>query len=342
MQKALHTLSVVSLVMVLLVMTAGSIVRMTGSGMGCPDWPKCFGYYIPPTDIATLTWQPERHFRKGNIIIKDEALLVAQYDFTTGHTFDPAPWQPYTKHDYALFNPVHTWIEFINRLLGALAGVPALFFLLGAVVYIRKDFVILLLAGAGIALLAFAAWLGKLVVDGNLVPHSITYHMFSALALTAVYTGAAVRLRKPSLAFSPMRNTVTVTLGVVALSLLLVQILMGTGVREEIDAMQQGGLTDRTRWVESLTWLFKVHRSFSLLVLGAMALFAVRVIQTRTISTWPRLVLAFVVIEVLAGMGLSYLGMPAVLQPVHLVIAALNFVVGLYVLLLYISKTRRA
>ena len=122
MKKYFLTISKTALVLVYLVIIAGALVRMTGSGMGCPDWPKCFGYYIPPTQLSELTWQPNSAFQKGQVIIKDEVLLVAKSDFKTGASFNSSTWEKYAKHDYAIFNVYHTWIEYINRLVGALGG----------------------------------------------------------------------------------------------------------------------------------------------------------------------------------------------------------------------------
>lgn len=339
MQQLLYRLSVAALVLVLLVMTAGSIVRMTGSGMGCPDWPTCFGYLIPPTDIETLTWRPGKAFKKGNIIIREDILLVAQYDFTTSEEFNAEPWEPYTKHDYAIFNPVHTWIEFINRLIGVLAGLPSLVLFILSIWYLNRDKWVFIASAAGLFLLGFAAWLGKMVVDGNLVPHSITYHMLSALALVLVYTFLTVRLKKITLAFAPLRNKTTVFIGVLAALFLLLQILAGTNVREQVDTLLRSGIADRSAWVESLNWLFKVHRSFSLVVLGMLIVFATRIIQTRTISTAPRYIVAMAMAEIIAGAGLAYLDFPALLQPLHLIAAALCFCALIYVLMLYIKKT---
>ena len=32
----------------------GGFVRVTGSGLGCPDWPLCYGKIIPPMNYHTL------------------------------------------------------------------------------------------------------------------------------------------------------------------------------------------------------------------------------------------------------------------------------------------------
>lgn len=339
MQRILYRLSIVSLVCTMLVMLAGSIVRMTGSGMGCPDWPQCFGYMIPPTDVETLLWSPNRNFDKGNIIIVDEALLVANADFTSGEAFQESNWEAYTKHDYAIFNPFHTWVEFINRLIGAFTGLPVLALALLSLSLLKKDLIIPILAWVGLFLLGFEAWLGKVVVDGNLVPHQITYHMFGAIGLVAVFTFLIVRLKPINLDFRTKRNKTTILIGSVGIVLLLVQIFLGTSVREEVDSIGKSNLMTGPDWIENLSLIFKFHRTYSLVVIGVLGWFAIRLIEANTISLGPRLLIVFLIGEVLVGMGLAYLEMPAGLQPVHLLFAVFDFSLAFFLLLYYYRKT---
>ena len=87
MKHYFRSLSKAALLMIYLVIIAGAIVRMTGSGMGCPDWPKCFGYYVPPTKEKQLLFKPNHSYKKGMMILMDhEQLMVAKKNFISSET----------------------------------------------------------------------------------------------------------------------------------------------------------------------------------------------------------------------------------------------------------------
>ncbi|MDP6859298.1 MAG: COX15/CtaA family protein, partial [Verrucomicrobiales bacterium] len=93
----------------------GAIVRVTGSGLGCPDWPTCWGELIPPTSLEQVDF---------------DRLDIAKFQKR-----DPG----ITKETLsAEFNPIHVWIEFINRLVSLPVGLFTLATFLFSFQFLRK------------------------------------------------------------------------------------------------------------------------------------------------------------------------------------------------------------
>ena len=331
MKKRFRKTAKSALVLIYLVIIAGAVVRMTGSGMGCPDWPKCFGYYIPPTDIAELQFKPNHDYKKGIVIIVNEELQVATEDFTSENTLNLNNWDAYTEHDYAIFNPLHTWVEYINRLIGALSGLPILIFTIMSIWLWKDKKRYLLLSIFTVLGMAFQAWLGKTVVDSNLSPYKITIHMVMALVIVAVilYLIYASKTTYKSQKFdSKFRNIM-----IVASVLTLIQIVLGTQVRQFVDV--QNTLNGYHNWdIQGFAPMnFYVHRSLSILVLLLNGWLFMRNRKLQLGFNKFKLVMTCIGLEIVTGIAMFYFDFPFSSQPLHIVIAAILIGIQFYIIL---------
>jgi cytochrome c oxidase assembly protein subunit 15 len=308
-----------------MVILAGSIVRMSGSGMGCPDWPKCYGYYIPPSDIEPLTYRDGKVFSKGQMVLLNDTLWVAQDSVFASNEFNRVEWTKYPEHDYAYYNPVHTWIEYVNRLIGALSGIPVfILFVLSFIHLIKqKDRTTFVLAALTLFMLGFEAWLGKTVVDAELLPVKITLHMLGSIVIVALIMMIIHRHRILDARVkinSLFWKIISAVWAIIAFS----QIVLGTQVREALDIVADRS-EDRWTWIDQLPWIFKVHRSFSILV---VALLIFTYIRSKGLSFLPRPLKGMFIVailEIAVGMTLAYAGVPAFAQPIHLFFAIIWF-----------------
>jgi len=329
MKKHLPLFIKLSLISVYVIFLAGSVVRMTGSGMGCPDWPKCFGYYIPPTSEEQITWQPNTDYNEGMIIIKDEALYVAQNNIKTYLTFSAENWKKYTKHSYAKFNKYHTWTEYINRLSSAVAGIFFLLLVFSAAKFWKENKEITILAFLSLFLMLVEAWMGKVVIDSNLKPTIITIHMIGGLLIIAIL----LRLR-----FIPSEKKETYSyhslfskLLIISAVFSLVQIAMGTQVRQFIDEqVKQFGFDNKKLSLLNPSFKFYFHRSFTIaIVLVNLWMFYLNQIKNLgfKLVNW---IVFLLFLETITGMLMYYAEIPMGTQAIHLLAGAILFGLQFY------------
>jgi len=319
----------ITIISVYLIFLAGAIVRMTGSGMGCPDWPKCFGYYIPPTSEEQITWKPNTVFNEGFIIIKDEVLFVAEHDLKTAAEFNQKNWSTYTKHDYNKFNKFHTWTEYINRLVSVLAGFVFLFLIYGAFKLRKTDRRIPLLAFGAFFLMLFEAWLGKTVVDTNLTPAIITVHMVIGLVIIGLllWLKFIVSPRKTLFRYNSLFNKLLI----ISVIFSLIQIAMGTQVRQFIDEqVKLYGFENKNHSLMNPSFKFYFHRSFTIaIVLVNLGMFYINQLKNLgyTLVNW---IVFLIFLEAITGILMYYAEIPIGTQAIHLLAGALLFGLQFY------------
>lgn len=339
MKKYFTKSAKIALILVYLVIVAGALVRMTGSGMGCPDWPKCFGYYIPPTDIKELTWTPNRTFNEGQVVIKDQKLLVAISNFTTTQTFNESQWRPYTKHDYAIFNAVETWIEYINRLIGALAGLAVFIMAVFSISFYKFNKKITFFSWLTVVLMGFQGWLGARVVYSVLNPVKITIHMIVALIIVATILYIIKKSSRKEA--TPLFNKKIKLVVVFTLFLTVIQIILGTQVRQYVDdQVKVLGYNQMNLVLQNPTIIFYVHRSFSILILILNLYLFILNRKFNLRFSKINWVILLIGIEIITGIAMYYFDFPYTSQPIHLVIASLLFGVQFYLFLESKSQTK--
>ena len=339
MKTNFRTLTKISLVLIYCVIVAGAVVRMTGSGMGCPDWPKCFGYFIPPTESSQLLFEANRSYEKGMMILLDEeAFLVAKSDFISGEKFNATDWEVYSKHDYTTYDPVHTWVEYINRLIGVLSGIPILIFTILAFWYRKQSIWIPLISVLTLFGMGFQAWLGKTVVDSNLAPYKITIHMVMALLIVAfiLYLIFASKTTYKQQTYHKRFYNILL----LALGLSLVQIILGTQVRQYIDEQTNLIGYQKSLWLASPDINFYIHRSTSILVLVLNG-YLWHLNRSKALGfNKVKLVIYCVILEAATGILMYYYDFPFLSQPLHLVIASILFGIQCYILFECLHKKR--
>jgi heme a synthase len=332
MKKQFRKITKITLVLIYLVIIAGATVRMTGSGMGCPDWPKCFGYYIPPTEESQLVWQPHKTYKKGQVIIVNESLRVAKSNFKTTSHYDPNNWDTYAKHNYAIFNPYHTWMEFINRLIGALAGLSTLIMAIISLRFWKEKKTITILAWIAVFGMGFQAWLGAVVVYSVLAPIKITLHMAAALGIVALilYILYLTRKKQTHYKATPQFKRLLI----IAFIVTVIQIVLGTQVRQFIDEqLKITGEYAKHLWLQNPSVSFYIHRSFSIVVV-ALNLFLALQNKMKNLGYYSIYwILLLLGLEALTGIVMNYAHFPLGSQAAHLVIAALLFGMQFYLLL---------
>jgi len=290
--NTLRRMALVSTIATYILIFIGGLVRVSGAGLGCPDWPKCFGRWIPPTDVSQL----------------------------------PAGIDP------SLFNITLAWIEYLNRLSGMLVGILIAITAVLALMHARRVPRIFWPAVAAGLLTALQGWQGSVVISSELEPMVVSVHAVLALIIVSLlvwitqqaYYQLQPRDRQTSALPAGTGRWITI-LWIIS----IVQIILGTRMREGLEVVsQQFPLLSSAQWVTKIGAVSHIHMTLGLAVAVITWWFGRRVIKraARSDRLVRQTILAAMVLagaQIVSGLAFMFIGIPPLVQIFHLWMASL-------------------
>ena len=288
----------------------GGFVRVTDSGLGCPDWPKCFDRWYPPLSSDEIPENFQNHYENYN------------YNCVEGE-------------DCEEFDIKKAWIEYLNRLFGTITGMVVLI----AVFYLfrlKADYPNAFYLGtSALVLTGLEGLIGKYVVTSGLEGSIITIHLLIALIIISLLIMSYLTIKwnnmdKPS-NYEPDQIYIIKWIFI----LMITGIVLGTQIRvyiEELNPLSEMGL-------------LKYIHSFS--GIGALMLTGVLWSKTNnkesTINSKNKIrwLLNVFIVQIGLGYFMVIRELPAYAKLVHMWLASIGLGIIVYILMdIKLSKAK--
>lgn len=299
----LRRLAAVGVVLALTVVVLGAFTRLKDAGLGCPDWPGCYGYLSVPGAAANVETAEARF-----------------------------PHAPFEAHK--------AWPEMVHRYF---AGALSLLILVGAALAIRgrkeKEDVPLQLPLALLLLVVMQAAFGMWTVTLKLWPQVVTTHLLGGFATLGLLWLLYLRLTPTTPIPASLRPHAAVALAAVVLQVMLggwttsnyaalacpdfptchgvwwppMDAADGFDVFQDIGPNYLGGLLDNT----ARTAIHMGHRIGALLVFFAVGSLALRLLSTESARRLGTAVVALLLIQIALGVMNVVLTLPLPVATAH-------------------------
>ena len=317
--SAFHKWARVVACLAFVVVVVGAYVRLMDAGLGCPDWPGCYGA-ITPLHASD-----------------DIAKAVAQQGGTHGPVSLPKAWK-----------------EMVHRYLAGSLGLLILSLAVWSWRSRREDArQSRFLATSLVVLVALQAALGMWTVTMLLKPVIVTLHLLGGMATLALLTWLALRGDDPVQSRSPPARPALRAAAAVGLLILIAQIALGGWVSTNYAALacvdfpqchgtwvpnmdfQHGfqlvrelGMTAAGTHLayEAITAIHWTHRVGALITVVVLGTLAVMLVRERRTAAWGALLVALLTAQVTLGITNILGGLPLPVAVAHNALAALLLV----------------